>query len=469
MSYSPADELNESIKLYLEQNPELLYKNFAQTASKFSASYEKVRHVARNIRQSQSDSSKKSPAAAEPISTEKTTTFKENFQTGEANFAFTTPKRITCKEDLIEAGLVDLKEFEIISYEVGTWEGYRKDKKASLTWDNGVMDGFVEDTGKLRIETLYRVNVKLKRRTLDNDLIKQKELILAEIKSQSPWNDSSLKTAFNDMVGDLTVAWPKGDKLLELALFDPHFGKQSWAPETGEDYDLKIAEKRYKAAIKELLSKINISSVERILFPIGNDMVNIDNKNNTTTAGTPQDTDSRFMKIVQVVKRILVEVISDLSLLAPVDVVVVPGNHDTVTTFMIGEMLESFFHGNPRVSIDNTPKMRKYYQFGKVGLMLTHGNEERHDSLGLIFATEQADLWAMCSAGRYCQIGHFHKNKTIKYIDVDEHQGFQIQVLPSLSGTDAWHYKRGYMSKKAAKAFLFDKEKGLDGEFPFSV
>lgn len=95
--------------------------------------------------------------------------FRENVQTGEANCSFSTLKRIRTKEDLVESNMLDLDNFEIVTYEITTWEGYRKDKKTDLTWKDGTSNGYVKDSGKLVTETLYRVNVKLKRRTFQSD------------------------------------------------------------------------------------------------------------------------------------------------------------------------------------------------------------------------------------------------------------------------------------------------------------
>ncbi|MEK6878329.1 MAG: hypothetical protein AABY22_01905, partial [Nanoarchaeota archaeon] len=58
-----------------------------------------------------------------------------------------------------------------------------------------------------------------------------------------------------------------------------------------------------------------------------------------------------------------------------------------------------------------------------------------------------------------------HKNKKLNYLSVDEHQGFQVQTMPSLSGTDFWHKSKGYNSLKQAKALLFNPNEGLIGEF----
>jgi len=325
----------------------------------------------------------------------------------------------------------------------------------------------VKDSGKLITETLYRVNVKLKRRKLDTDLLKQKELILAEIKLH-PYESEPLKK-HKEWLKALSDTDLDRVNLLEICVPDAHFGKLAWNQETGEDYDLKIAENQFKEAIRKLLKRVgDLSIIDRILFPVGNDLINVDNKFNTTTAGTPQDSDSRFLKIIKVVRRILIEVIDELSIIAPVDVVIVRGNHDETSAFMIGEILDAFYHNNPLVTVDNDPKMRKYYGYGQTGIQFTHGSEEKHDQLGLIFATEEPEMWAQ-SDFRYCQLGHYHKNKTTEFVSVNDHQGFQVQILPSLSGRDAWHYKKGYNTKKQAKALVFHAEEGLIKEFTVTV
>lgn len=301
----------------------------------------------------------------------------------------------------------------------------------------------------------FRSTLECRLRRLDTDLKSQKEVILKELKEYSLYNPILLPDRNTEFAYEVNIP-------------DVHFGKLSWGEEVGEDYDIKIAEKRYEDAIKDLLSLVDLSKVEQIIFPIGNDLINIDSRRNETFAGTGQDSDSRFYKIVKIVKSILIRNINALSLIAPVKVIVIAGNHDPESMFMLGEILESYYHNNGNVDIDNSPKQRKYYQYGKCGFQYTHGNEEKHNDLGLIFATEETKIWANTDY-RFCKLGHFHKNKTTKYVSVDEFQGFQVQILPSLSGSDAWHKSKGYMSGKQAKGFLYHKEKGQIAEYTFNL
>jgi hypothetical protein len=295
---------------------------------------------------------------------------------------------------------------------------------------------------------------------LDFSLELQKETILAEMRRHSPKNERLFT------VRDLNSGVP--ECLLELSVFDLHIGKLSWDKETGEDYDINIAVERYRTAIKSLLSRVRPMDIDRILLPVGNDMINIDSKLGTTTAGTSQDGDSRFGKMFRTAKELLVDTISELSQIAPVDVIIVPGNHDELTMFTLGEVLDAWFHNDKSVTINNSPKLRKYYQYYECMLMFTHGNREKHTDLGMIAANEEKHMWANTSH-REVHLGHYHKSKVMNYLAVDEYQGFKVRILPSLSGTDAWHFSKGYNSQKAAKAFVWHRTDGLISEHTFTI
>jgi len=359
------------------------------------------------------------------------------------NLSITTKvdREIKTLEDLLQVCEVDSTKWEIVSWEC---------KK----WDLGIKN----TVNQIETKELYSVSAKFKAVKLEENLILQKQVILEELFSSAP---NFAKFEKIEKPSD-------GSNLLEISIPDLHIGKLAHREESGEDYDIKIAVERYKTAISSLLSRVNLTNVGKILLPIGNDIIQIDNNQNTTTAGTRVDTDGRYFKIVRSVKHLLIETINTLSKIAPVDIVVVCGNHDSQTTFLIGEILEAYYFNVERVNVLNGAALRKYYKYGNTGMLFTHGDKEKHTSLGMIFAAENPKLWADTKY-RFIKLGHLHHNKKIDYISTQEYQGFQIQVLPSLSGSDQWHYGRGYMSLKQAKAFLYDRSAGLIGEFTYSL
>ena len=144
----------------------------------------------------------------------------------------------------------------------------------------------------------------------------------------------------------------------------------------------------------------------------------------------------------------------------PQRVSVVPGNHDELGTFMVGEVLSAMFANDALVTIDNRPMLRKYHSYGNVLLGFTHGGEEKHAELPSIMADEARDLWAKADH-REWHIGHFHKKKELRFVGLDAFRTTVVRVLPSLCGTDAWHYKKGYKHTPQAQAFVWHPEDGL--------
>lgn len=311
----------------------------------------------------------------------------------------------------------------------------------------------------------FTSSVFCKKKSIETNPELQKEILLKEFKSY----ESSVLESFNYFTSSLMQERKNtGDCLLELSLPDIHVGKLSHRDETGEDYDIKIAVERYKTAIRELLATSNLSSIGRIILPIGNDLLHVNSEDNMTVAGTPQDCDSRFHKMVQAAKIMLIDVITGLSAIAPVDVIVIKGNHDATATFMLGEILDAFFHNNPLVQINNSPSWRKYYKFGLNSFLYSHGDKEKHNDLGLIFATEESQLWAETKF-RFAKLGHLHKTKTTNYVATNTGIGFQVQILPSLSATDEWHSGKGYIGLKQAKGFLYHPTKGEIAQYTYTV
>lgn len=182
--------------------------------------------------------------------------------------------------------------------------------------------------------------------------------------------------------------------LLEVDFPDLHFGKLTWEEESGENYDIKIAAETVESAVEALMGYAAGHRIERILLPLGNDFFNVDNKDNTTVHGTPQQEDTRWQKTFRTGRRLAVQIIEGLAEAAPVDVLIIPGNHDETRMFYLGDVLDVKYEGSARVRVDNHAMKRKYYVFGRTLLGLTHGYHEKYEKLSFIMATERAEDWA---------------------------------------------------------------------------
>jgi len=261
------------------------------------------------------------------------------------------------------------------------------------------------------------------------------------------------------------IEYPKKDRagrLYEISLFDHHWGQLSWAPETGgQNYDCKIANKIGVSAFNFLLEKVKNIPLSKILLVVGNDFYNVDNIANTTTGGTPQSEDGRWKKTFPDGVQFWIEIIEKCSQIAPVDVLVVPGNHDKQRAFFLGVALECWFHNHKSVNIDNGPAERKYYEFGKNMICFTHASDEVKQAIPQLLPTERPEMWART---KYREVhgGHLHNYKMKAHQYIDEIQGIQVYTLPSMVPLNHWSAGRGYSGLRQTTAHLFHPEKGKE-------
>ena len=249
-----------------------------------------------------------------------------------------------------------------------------------------------------------------------------------------------------------------GSHMLEINIPDLHLGKLAWSQETGHpDYDSKIAEEVFEDALSALIERTISYKFEQILLPLGNDLLHSDTKFGTTTAGTVLDTDSRYQKNFSRARNLAIRAIDRLRCVAPVRVIMVAGNHDTLSVWHLGDSLECFYHAQPDVTIDNSPCLRKYHRFGNVMLMLTHGHNGKLADYPILMATEAPFLFG-ASKYREAHTGHTHQLK------VQEIHGVRVRTLSALCPPDAWHADRGFVGNlRSAEAFVWHKEEGLIG------
>lgn len=247
----------------------------------------------------------------------------------------------------------------------------------------------------------------------------------------------------------------------EVCIFDAHLNKYAWGEETGSAYDTEIAEARVRSAVTDLLEQAAHYRPTLTILPIGNDLMNADNQEGTTTGGTPQDRDTRYQRMFRRARGLMSWMISVCAERSNVHAVIIPGNHDSLSAWTLGEVLAAEYANDPRITFDGTPRKRKYVQYGRNLIGYAHGHNEPHKRLPEIMAAEVPDLWAATSTREF-HVGHFHKSKVTQPLYVDDYAGCTIRVLRSLSGTDAWHSSMGYVGNtKGAESFVWKKSGGL--------
>jgi hypothetical protein len=358
----------------------------------------------------------------------------------DAGIITTRSANITTLAGALKYSKVDLTVWEVERHVINSWEV--------------TMGGNKTGFGKPATYTNYQVKVWLKRiqpKAQDEAL----KALLLEFRKQAPKLKPVKRLA-------------RGDHLLEVDIFDPHFGKLCWHEEVGENYDINIAARTYRAAVENLATRAQGFGVGRIVFPVGNDFFHSDNSHNTTTKGTPLDVDGRWQKSFIQGRKAVMDSILRLLEIAPVDILMVSGNHDTERVFYLGEVLSGWLSKTAGVTVNNGMTSRKYYRYGLNLIGYTHGNEEKASELPLLMATEAAQNWAQTKF-REIHCGHCHHERTLTFITTSEYNAIRVRYLASLTPPDYWHKKKGYEGLKSANAMLWHKTDGLAAQINFNA
>tara|TARA_Y100001973_G_C5209218_1_gene344299 strand:+ start:33321 stop:34463 length:1143 start_codon:yes stop_codon:yes gene_type:complete len=262
---------------------------------------------------------------------------------------------------------------------------------------------------------------------------------------------------------------PGKDMLAVLGLFDAHFGQLSWPEETGAAVTVASTRERYRAAFQDLLSRCEHFGVSKILYVLGNDFLHVDTAQNATTKGTPQDVDGRWQQAFLCGMGCAFELVDAARAIAPVDILVVAGNHEQEKIFCMGEVMSARYHGASDVAVQNSPNPWQYYRYGTNLLGFNHGNgltDAKRLQLPARMAQDQPELWAATTCREWF-LGHLHRER--ETITTQRHADTINQVivreLPALTGVDAWHNQQGFAANPQGELHLYSKERGRYGYF----
>lgn len=243
---------------------------------------------------------------------------------------------------------------------------------------------------------------------------------------------------------DLLAVYPMGD---------PHFGMYAWAEETGDDFDVDLAEQLTCSAIDRLVESAPPAETA-ILLELG-DFFHADNSSNRTFySGNPLDVDSRWAKVMQVGLRAMIYCIEKtLTKHKTVLIRIVKGNHDPHSSFALALALDAFFHNNKRVVVDLSPASFWYYKFGKVLIASTHGDTCKMTDLPSVMAADRPEEWGQ-TKHRYWYMGHIHHEHKREF------PGAIVEAFRTLAARDAWHAGQGYRAGRDMCLIVHHKDHG---------
>jgi hypothetical protein len=247
-----------------------------------------------------------------------------------------------------------------------------------------------------------------------------------------------------EVTDDLLTVYPLGD---------PHIGMYAWGEQSGEDFDLDVAERDLRGAMVRLVAS-SPPSRQCIILNLG-DYFHGDSPNNMTArSGNTLDIDTRWEKVMRVGARLMFWLVEHaLTKHETVIVRNVQGNHDDTSSFALSLVLDAYFRNEPRVQIETSPKPFWYYRFGKVLIGATHGHSVKQADLPNIMAADRAADWGETTQ-RHWYTGHIHHK------DAKEFYGVMCESFRTLAASDAWHHASGYRSGRDMCAIVHHREWG---------
>ncbi len=351
-------------------------------------------------------------------------------------------RRVMSQEDIISQFGVDLNEWEVKSFTVKTSEGYRKDRKVRWIVKNGeVVEGNVDDTGKMLIVPMYHVSLELIRRKTISE--KNIDDIFERLKSKNlaPIRITSSQYDKNGFYAIIPIA-------------DLHLGLSSTAGVEGNEYNMELAEKYFYDVIAQAKGRLKGKRIKEIIFLVGNDFLNSDNLQNTTEHGTPQDTNTSWFYLIDKAVEMIIRGTNSLLEIAPVKVINVPSNHDRHSMYGVMKAVEQYFRTINNVIVDNRPIYTKYFMLGKNLFGVTHDIDVKR-ALDVI-TTDAKEFWSEATHVVWI-LGHLHRAM------IYEQKGImEVYRIPTVSGNSRWASEKHYVqSDKRTQFFIVDENDGI--------
>lgn len=245
------------------------------------------------------------------------------------------------------------------------------------------------------------------------------------------------------------------DLLTLLTITDFHLGMYAYEAETGDDWDVDIAQSVFLNSIHDMIQASPKSRVG-MLCQLG-DFLHWDGILSVTpSSGHILDADTRYGKLVELAMTVMAQAVRMmLKRYEKVVVVSAEGNHDISGSIWLRKYIKHLFADEPRLEVIDNDYPFYAYLHGETMLGFHHGHKLKLAQLHKLFSSEPRtrELWGKSST-TYLHCGHFHHERVI------EDGGAIAEMHPTLSGRDAYAARGGYVSARGAKAITYHEKLG---------
>ena len=316
-------------------------------------------------------------------------------------------------EIIMRAHSLNVADWEVISYKSNYWQSQAK--------------------GGRKID-LYQSKITVKPRK-DSLRLEDIEAFFANLK-------------FDERTRIKPAQYSADGEILEICVPDLHSGLFSWRHETGEDYDHNITRERFTGCMADIMARCKGRKFSKVLFVTLGDLLHVDNDRQETTKGTFQQVDGRFSKFFLNTLDLLVDAITALEQIAPVEVVYIQGNHDGITGFTLLQSVKMAFRNDRNVTVDTEPNPRKWRRIGENLIGWCHGDMPAKNRSTWLHQEAREEY----GQTKYAEIhaGHLHSQQTV------EGNGLIYRSLPTICGASAWEHHQAFgKSHRCVMSFVW--------------
>ncbi|EMQ5934281.1 TPA: hypothetical protein HNO18_06775 [Escherichia coli] len=251
-----------------------------------------------------------------------------------------------------------------------------------------------------------------------------------------------------------TVPLCNDDLMVMYPIADHHMGMLAHHHETGDNYNISIAEKLIDEYFEYAIS-VAPNASKGLLVLLG-DFFHFDGLSPVTPEhGNVLDADTRYSKLVYVGIRSIRKAINKLlDKHKTIEIQIVTGNHDPSSMIFLRAALAAVYENEPRIYVDVSPRYLHAVRFGRVLIGICHGDKMKKPDVRLsCLARDFKRDFGECDFV-YSISGHLHSHSvTETNLGVDE-------IFGKMAASDAYAAAGGWRSYRYTSAVTYHKEFG---------
>lgn len=246
------------------------------------------------------------------------------------------------------------------------------------------------------------------------------------------------------------------DVFTSLPITDFHWNAYIDELSAGVKWNRRISKGLYEDLIEQTIVDQQSVNAHKLVFPIGNDFLNIDGSTYATTRGTQQVSDGSFKEGYKGAMEMHIKAINTFKEhYNEIELMMVESNHSQDSDFTMYLALKQLYENEPKVVARDNYEPTQVVRWGKTMVVYNHGDTRLAKNCGTLAHMFSKDYGQ--TDHRYLVLGHIHNGK-----EHWEDSGFNVHSLPTLFPSNEWAKKNGFVSSQRKQVIQhYHKEFGL--------